>query len=56
LNELPGHQKHVSALPETRSDTCEEQQVVISQRIVTNPCGRDSASRGGGGALEREEQ
>jgi hypothetical protein len=43
--------KHVCALPETRSDTWEELQVVISQRMVTIPRGKDAASRGGGEAL-----
>ena len=46
--------KQVWALPETRSDTCVELQVVISQRIVTTPCERVSASRGGGAALKRD--
>jgi hypothetical protein len=49
--------KQVCALPETRSDTWEELQVLISQRIVTIPRGRDAASRGGGEALsDRREQ
>ena len=43
--------KQVCALPETRSDTWEELQVLISQRIVTIPRGKDAASRGGGEAL-----
>lgn len=43
--------KQVCALPETRSDTWEELQVVISQRMVTIPRGTDAASRGGGEAL-----
>ena len=46
--------KQVWALPETRSDTCEELHVVISQRMVTTPCERVSACRGGAAALERE--
>ena len=38
----------------TRSDTCEELHVVMSQRMETTPCERVSACRGGAAALERE--